>query len=50
MSAAEQPGPVEALCPSVGLGRDICLLLSEDLGVEEHFGGFILLTGASVTS
>lgn len=50
MSAAEQPGPVEALCPSVGLGRDICLLLSEDLGVEGHFGGFILLTGASVTS
>lgn len=49
-SPAEQPGPVGALCPSVGLGRDIYLLLSEDLGVEGHFGGLVLLTEESVTS
>lgn len=49
VSAAEQPGPGGTLHPSVGLGRDTWLLLSEGLSMEGQFGGFVLLTEESVT-
>lgn len=49
MSAAE-PGQVGTLHPSVGLGKDFWLLLTEGLAVEGHFGGFVLLAGESVTA
>lgn len=41
---------VGTLHPSVGLGRDIWLLLCGGLGMEGHFGGFILLTEESITA
>lgn len=40
MSAAEQPGPVGTLHPSVRLGRDIWLLLSEWLWKDTVVASF----------